>query len=155
MGQIAESRIVSTQGDTVTLMARSGETTGGDAKQVTITLSQLEFTRRWCLHILPRGYTRTRRFGGWSNTRRKPYLTRFTMLLKESGFLSPTATDSVSVDESRATFPNEESPENTANVAHGSCPTCGAALIPHSDSRKPSWQSVMNSPYRPHWYQRF
>jgi hypothetical protein len=42
-----------------------------------------------------------------------------------------------------------------ANVAHGTYPTCGAALIPHSDSRKPSWHSVMNSPYRPHWYQRF
>ena len=98
---------------------------------------------------------RTRRFGGWSNTRRKEYQQRFAMLLEESGFLSPTATDSDPTDESQATFPNGDSPENTANVAHGTCPTCGAALIPHSDSRKPSWHSLVNSTYRPHWYQRF
>jgi hypothetical protein len=154
-GPIGESRIVSTTGDNVTFMARSGEVTGGDAKQVPMTLSQVEFTRRWCLHILPRGYTRTRRFGGWSNTRRKEYLTRFKMLLTESGVLSPAAADSDPADESRPTFPNGDSPESTDSVDHGTCPTCGAALIPHSESRKPSWKSVMSSPDRPCWYQRF
>jgi hypothetical protein len=151
-GPIADSRIVSSDDQSVTFLARAGDVSGGDAKQVPIRLSQLEFTRRWCLHILPSGYTRTRRFGGWSNTRRKAYLTRFEVLLKKSDVLSPPATDSALPDESQATFP---SPENTDASDHGTCPTCGAALIPHSESRKPSWRSVMSSPDRPHWYQRF
>ena len=107
------------------------------------------------LHILPRGYTRTRRFGGWSNTRRKEYVNRFAILIKRSNFHSPAATDSDPSDESRATFPNGITSESTDSSGHGTCPTCGAALIPHSESRKPSWKSVMNSPDRPHWYQRF
>ena len=34
----------------------------------------LLFTRRWSLHMLPKGYTKTCRFGGWSNPCREVYL---------------------------------------------------------------------------------
>ena len=33
------------------------------------------------LHVLPKGYTRTRRFGGWSNVRRDQYLELFAKQL--------------------------------------------------------------------------
>ncbi len=55
--------------------------TGGQRHQIPITMSQVEFTRRWSLHVLPSGYTRTRWFGGWSNTKRDEYLERFAKLL--------------------------------------------------------------------------
>ena len=36
--------------------------------------TQVEFTRRWSLHVLQSGFTHTGRFGGWSNTNRAAYL---------------------------------------------------------------------------------
>ena len=34
-----------------------------------------EFVRRWALHILPKGYTRSRQFGGYHGGKRTTYLT--------------------------------------------------------------------------------
>ena len=66
----------------VTFWAREGKTTGGDDHRIPVTLPIEEFTRRWSLHILPKGYTKTRRFGGWSNRRRDRYLERCAILLE-------------------------------------------------------------------------
>ena len=41
--------------------------------------------RRWCLHILPKGYTKTRRFGGYWNGRRKQYIAECRELLASTG----------------------------------------------------------------------
>ena len=73
-GPISDSRIESTSEQEVTILAREGVQSGGTRKQVPVTMSKVEFTRRWTLHILPKGYTRTRRFGGWSNPRCPEYL---------------------------------------------------------------------------------
>ncbi|NQV28099.1 MAG: transposase [Rhodopirellula sp.] len=40
-----------------------------------------EFVRRWALHILPQDYTKTRRYGGYSNRHRARYLTACRELL--------------------------------------------------------------------------
>jgi len=58
----------------MTFLARAGTTPGGTAEQIEITLPTVEFVRRWSLHILPRGYTKTRRYGGWVSARRQSYL---------------------------------------------------------------------------------
>lgn len=55
---------------------------GGDHHRVPITLATLEFMRRWCLHIWPKGYTKTRSFGGWHNRRRDAYLERCAIQLE-------------------------------------------------------------------------
>ncbi len=81
-GPILDGRIVATDGNNVTFMARAGEVIGGQRQQIPITMSQVEFTRRWSLHVLPSSYTRTRRFGGWSNTKRDEYLERFAKQLE-------------------------------------------------------------------------
>ena len=88
-GPIADSRIVSCGDSTVTFLARSGEQTGGSRQQQPITLTQLEFTRRWCLHILPSGFTRTRRFGYWSNTNREQAVERIAIALEQSDLPLP------------------------------------------------------------------
>ena len=78
----------------MTLLAREGKTAGGDRRQVPIRLSAVEFTRRWSLHVLPTGYTKTRRNGGWSNPRRDEYRERCGRLLAGTdAWLSPEATD--------------------------------------------------------------
>jgi len=148
-GPISEARIVSTDQDQVTLMARQGETVGGDPTQIPITLSQVEFTRRWCLHVLPSGYTRTRRFGGWSNPRRELYLERFAMQLDAADApLPPDATEFGPFDEMAAGSENE--PASSTDP----CPKCGGQMIPHRFQEKPSWSQIMASPHRPAWYLR-
>ena len=58
----------------VTFFARVGKKTGGDDETEPISLPGVEFVRRWSLHILPKGYTKSRRFGGFSNYHRQRYI---------------------------------------------------------------------------------
>ncbi len=47
----------------------------GQAKEkVPVTISEVEFVRRWSLHILPKGFTRVRHYGMSANRHRKAYL---------------------------------------------------------------------------------
>ena len=66
-------------------MAREGRTTGGEDVQVPCTLSRDEFVRRWCLHVQSNQLTKTRYFGGWSNTLKDGYLERCAMALDDAG----------------------------------------------------------------------
>ena len=81
-GPISNARIVSADEHEVTFLAREGKVPGGEAKQVPITITTTEFVRLWSLHIFPKGYTKTRRYGGWSNTRRDTYLKTCSQHLK-------------------------------------------------------------------------
>ena len=156
-GPISDSRIISTDETNVTFMARAGEVSGGERKQIPITLTQLEFTRRWCLHVLPKGYTRTRRFGGWCNIHREQFLERFAMQLEATDVpLSPTAMEfgPYEVDSSKDDLDHldPELANQGSSASHGQCESCGGRLIPHREIPKPSWDRVMASPYRPSWY---
>ncbi len=130
-------------------MARAGQVAGGSRKQIPFTLSQVEFVRRWSLHVLPSGYTRTRRFGGWANTNREQYLELFARLLDAADApLSDRATEF-------EFGPLEDSSVDQAGCSSERlCKVCGCLLIPHSMTPKPSWASVMNSKHRPSWYPR-
>jgi hypothetical protein len=70
-GPLSDGRITSADEQSVTFLAREGSKTGGERKQVPITISTQEFVRRWSLHIQPSQLTKTRYFGGWSNPRRQ------------------------------------------------------------------------------------
>ena len=75
-GPISNRRLVSWEGGQVTFMARSKEDAlPGQAKEkVAVTISEVEFVRRWSLHILPKGFTRVRHYGMSANRHRKAYL---------------------------------------------------------------------------------
>ena len=72
-GPISDRRLVSRENDIVTFMARSTDKTKSK-QQVPVRLSGVEFTRRWSLHILPKGFTRTRCYGGYSSRYRKRFI---------------------------------------------------------------------------------
>jgi hypothetical protein len=74
-GPIADKRLISHQADQVTFWARSPDKGTGN-KSVPYTLHGVEFTRRWSLHILPKGFVKSRCFGGFSCRRRATYLHR-------------------------------------------------------------------------------
>jgi hypothetical protein len=145
-GPISDARIVSADERSVTFMAREGKVTGGQREQVPITLTAVEFTRRWSLHILPKGYTKSRRFGGWSNPRKGEYVQRCAMLLEGvDARLTPEA-----LSFNPPLFEQDSDSETEAKQPQ--CPHCGAAMCQTAASLKPSWHDVMNSSHRPNWY---
>ena len=142
-GPISESRIVAADEQEVTFLAREGTTPGGESKQIPLTLPTPEFTRRWSLHVLPKGYTKTRRYGGWSNPRRDEYLERCAKQLDLiEAHLSPDAGE----------FGPFDKPADQAESVCASCPKCGGQMILQTARDKPSWYEIMNSPARPRWY---
>ncbi len=146
-GPISDGRIVTADANQVTFWAREGKTTGGDRTCVPVTIPMDEFTRRWSLHILPKGYTKTRRFGGWSNRRRDQYVERCALLLEAAQTPLPAeAIDFVPFDQPGGTEGNLDECE--------SCPRCGGSLRMIADCIKPAWRDVMNSSCRPDWYAR-
>ncbi len=142
-GPISDSRIVSADEHEVTFLAREGTTPGGKSKKIPLTLPTPEFTRRWSLHILPKGYTKTRRYGGWSNPRREVYLEQCSKQLEPiEAQLSPDACEfsplEDQVDERESPCP--------------SCPKCGGQIILQEARNKRSWHEIMSSKACPRWY---
>ena len=144
-GPISDGRIVSASASEVTILAREGTKSGGDRKQVPVTLSTLEFVRRWCLHILPKGFTKIRYYGGWSSPRRERNVMRCYYLLEEAG--APLAEDALVFG------PFDAEPEvGASETSCPECPRCGEPMIPQGVRVKPSWAAVMHSEQRPSWY---
>ncbi len=149
-GPISDSRIIAADDNEVTFLARAGTTSGGDSRQVPITLSRTEFTRRWSLHILPRGYTKTRRYGGWSNTRRDQYLERCSKQL--AAFDAPLSSGATEFGPLDPTESSDFSADQSTDAAH-SCIHCNGPMILQAIQDKPGWAHIMSSPHRPSWYE--
>lgn len=135
-GPISDRRLVSHHHGIVTFMARAGNTHGGSDDTTEIPLAGPEFVRRWSLHILPKGYRKTRRFGGYSNRHRQRYIAECCALL--------------AVEASVTSSPPTESPAGTAG--EHLCPLCSSPLCCVSAETRPGWNVVMRSGDRPLWY---
>jgi hypothetical protein len=88
----------------------------GDARR-TMTLSAMEFLRRFVQHVLPRGFVRIRQSGFLANTCRvaRVALAR-TLLVPPSAAATSTPATAIVTPES-------------ATRATWACPRCGAAMI--------------------------
>lgn len=80
-GPIRDARIVGQSHDQVTFSARSKNKSQGNP-QVEHTISGTELVRRWSLHILPKGFPRSRRYGGYHGSRCAWYLETCRELLR-------------------------------------------------------------------------
>ena len=146
-GPISDRRLISHQDGDVTFWARTGNTPGGGnraAASQAYTLSGSEFVRRWSLHILPKGYVKTRRYGGYSNRHCKRSIAECRDLLIANG-VEPAAdsvADSAEPGESPAPEP----------VGDCRCPQCGELMRCIAATDRSSWSTVMSSPNRPIWY---
>lgn len=141
-GPISERRLVAQTGQQVTFLARSTEkrADGRRPQQVPVTLEGVEFTRRWALHILPKGFTKVRRYGGYSNRHCKSYLERCRQLLDVR-----SAGDDANAN---AQVNGQADPDSPAVR----CPRCCGLLICIAAADRPPWWHVMSGPDRPHWY---
>jgi hypothetical protein len=146
-GPISEHRITAADEKNVTFMAREGKETGGNRRQVPYTLPSEEFVRRWCLHIQSSQLTKTRCFGGWSNTRSGEYLARCRDALQAAGLTSKEA----EVCETTAVnFAGEERERDPLVCEH--CGSESLRLIKEID--KPSWKRLLDRDAEacPAWY---
>ena len=123
-GPISDRRIIRDEHDRVSFWARSKNKAAGNPSRP-FELSGKEFVRRWSMHILPKGYTRTRCYGGYHGTKRQPYGNHCRELLA-----SPSS-------------PPAPSPERSERTP----PTCPRCMIPMScveEHRRPSWKEVFD-----------
>lgn len=125
-GPISDARIVSQSEDQVTFVARSKDKSQGNP-QVAHTIPGVEFLRRWSLHILPKGFTRCRRYGGYHGSRCAWYLDTCRELL------------GVKAEEQEP----EEHSQDVAGVASvPCCPRCEQPMALVESTSRPSWREV-------------
>ena len=137
-GPIANSRLIANQAGEVSFWARSmDKSKKGD--RVKVSYSGVEFVRRWSLHILPKGFTRSRFYGGWSNTRRKVYI-------RTCDELSPAPTRSGELTTNPRAI--DEDQPSTAQK----CPKCESELTIESTTDRPSWRELFYGEHQPTWW---
>ena len=123
-GPISDARIVGQHQDQVTFLARSKDKSQGNP-QVERTIPGVEFVRRWSLHILPKGFPRSRRYGGFHGSKSAWYLRTCRELLD--------LTESV----------EEEPCQGRPDSAEGPpCPRCQERMELLERVPRPSWRDV-------------
>jgi hypothetical protein len=137
-GPFSDRRIVEVRDDQVYFLARAKDQSG---RQVRERLRAVEFVRRWTLHILPKGFTKSRCYGGWSNTRREVY-----QQLCERLQPSPVKTEP-EVGE----LPRPDAEAEGEREREPKCPQCGEKMALESDMRRPSWRELFYGPEHPRW----
>lgn len=137
-GPIANSRLIANEAGQVTFWARSTDKSK-KGERVKETYSGVEFVRRWTLHILPKGFTRSRFYGGWSNIRRKAFG-------KCCDELSPVSTRVPELT-TKLVAEEEDSPPTSKK-----CPKCECSMEIESSTDRPSWRELFYGEYQPTWW---
>lgn len=135
-GPISDRRLIEVKHGRVFFWARSSDKSG---RQVPVSLSTLEFIRHWTLHILPKGFTKARSYGGWSNTRRQAYQQQCEHLQP-----IPPSTEADLADE--PTPAPDPPPDETRK-----CPHCQTEMVLESDTHRPAWRELFYGPDHPQW----
>lgn len=135
-GPISDRRLIEVKDGRVYFWARSKDKSG---RQVPVSLPTIEFVRSWTLHILPKGFTKARCYGGWSNTRRQAYQQQCEQLQP-----LPQSAESDLADV--PTSAPESPPDETMK-----CPNCQTEMVLESRTRRPSWRELFYGPDHPQW----
>jgi len=141
-GPISDSRLIEESNGKVAFLARAGD---GSDKQIRVERSGVEFVRLWSLHILPKGFTKSRFFGGWSNNQRASFLDR-------CGKLRSTLVSIPLSEPGEAPRKSEEpkkSKQREAKIQY--YPKCESAMELESSQQRPSWRVLFTGPTHPEW----
>lgn len=138
-GPISDRRLVGCENDIVTFMARN-TVKHSSIRQVPVRLTGVEFTRRWSLHILPKSFTKTRCFGGYSSASRTAFIALCQQLHPR-----PTADDDQLPPPAQST---EDLPESTPG-----CPKCQQPMQLVVDTPRPCWRDLFYGPDHHAWFE--
>jgi hypothetical protein len=126
---ISNERLVSAEPDSVSF--RYKDYAQGARRRV-MELQPLEFLRRFCLHVLPRGFNRIRHYGLLANRNKRALLARAQAALNAPATVPPPKSSTESV---RAFW------QRVAGVDIERCPHCGTGtlrliqvIVPHTRS---------------------
>lgn len=140
-GPISDQRLMAHENGHVTFSVRGKDKRTGNQREP-YTLPGVEFTRRWSLHILPKGFVKSRGFGGYSGRNRAAYLDGCRNLLR----LERLSSDPCDVEQCELAEERESSL---------TCPQCQTAMHCISDIERPGWNEVLSGNNRPRWYAPF
>ena len=135
-GPISSKRIIKEKDGRIFYWVRNKDKSGGREEY---SLPGATFVQQWCLHILPKEFTRSRFFGAWSNTKRKPYKATVAKLLENRRIetaTTPEATPPAKVEKSKK-----------------DCPCCDGQLAIVSQVERPKWRELFYGPAHPWWYE--
>lgn len=143
-GPISDRRIVGEKDGRIYFMARNKDKRKG---QVEASLSKVEFVQQWCLHILPKDFTKTRFFGHWSGSKKKEYMARCNAL-------APSVTTSASQTMSQSARANTEAKLIEKKQGHKpKCPCCQQEMACIEQENRPQWRELFYGPAHPRWYE--
>jgi hypothetical protein len=126
-GPISDRRLISDEDGIVTFWARSKDK-GKKKRSEPFPLKGTEFVRRWTMHILPKGYTRSRAYGGYHGTKRDDYLEICRQLL------------GIEVDDPHPTSTDDRFEGTTSSEPK--CPHCDIAMECIRQQSRPSWKKI-------------
>lgn len=148
-GPIADRRLIRADENEVVFWARpkkpansSKQNRTGMAKPKPFRLTGRQFMQRWAMHILPRGFVRSRCYGGYHGKKRSDYLIRCTELLKQRSPETGNETCSSPAEPADRTSLETEPPIQR-------CPHCRGELTLLQRQRRPSWREIFEPDYRP------
>jgi hypothetical protein len=124
-GPISDRRIISDKDGVITFWARSKDKARGKESEP-FPLRGVEFVRRWVLHVLPKGYTRSRSYGGYHGSKRADYLQRCRQLLE------------ITTDEPE----NTSDPLEEAEASTPMCARCETRMVCIDQQSRPSWKRI-------------
>jgi hypothetical protein len=141
-GPISDARLISADDDEIWFWARrcGGKHKSKKNRPRPFRLTARQFMLRWAQHILPRGFIKSRCYGGYHNTKRADYLELCRSLL--GNHQPETTPDAVAP------------PPDESTTSEKRCPNCQAVLV-HHEKPRPSWRKVLAGEYRPDWYYGF
>ncbi len=105
--------------------------------------------RSWSLHILPKSFTRTRCYGGYSSRYRKNFIALCHQLRPQTN-----------ADELQTTSPETEGKQEAEthrdvecilDQRAPSCPHCQQLMDPIRDTARPSWHDLFYGRDHPAW----
>ena len=148
-GPISDQRLVSCENGIVTFKARPGDKQKSRL-QIDVRLSGVEFVREWAQHILPKGFTKSRGFGGYSSRNRTAFIALCQQLkppplnpAKEGKESSQADDDQLATEETR-------------------CPICLSCqlrdgreqpMVLTGSTFRPSWRDLFYGPDQPQWFE--
>jgi hypothetical protein len=124
-GPISDRRIISDEHGVITFWARSKDKAKRNESE-RFPLRGVEFVRRWAMHILPKGYTRSRSFGGYHGSKRADYLQRCRELL------------GITTDEPE----NTSAPLEETEASTPTCARCETRMVCIDQQSRPSWKQI-------------
>jgi hypothetical protein len=138
-GPISNKRIIEEKNGRIFFWVRNKDKSGG---RECYSLPGPTFVQQWCLHILPKEFTRSRFFGAWSSSKRSEYKATVAKLLA-------TQRSESSAPPADASQPDPTKPEKPKHT----CPCCEGELVVVSQVERPKWRELFYGPAHPWWYE--